>query len=113
MPSLFTKIINGEIKSEIVFQDDHCAVVRDINAQAPTHLLVIPKKEIESIATAQPEDKELLGHLLLTAAKLAREQGLDESGYRLVFNIGKNAGMSVPHIHLHLLGGRPFTWPPG
>ncbi len=113
MATLFTKIISGEIKGEIVFQDEHCAVLRDINAQAPTHLLVVPKKEIESIGAAKPEDKEILGHLLLTAAQVARKQGIAQSGYRLVINIGEHAGMSVPHLHVHLLGGRSFSWPPG
>lgn len=113
MASLFTKIFNGDIKGTIVHQDDRCAVLKDINPQAPVHLLVIPKKEIVSIAHAKPEDEALLGHLLLTAAKVARDQGISESGYRLVINIGEHAGMTVPHVHVHLLGGRDLSWPPG
>ena len=113
MPSLFTKIFNGEIKGTIVFQDEHCAVLKDIDPQAPTHLLVILKKEIPSVGAAKLEDRELLGHLLLTAAQVARDRGISESGYRLVLNVGEDAGMSVPHLHIHLLGGRAMKWPPG
>lgn len=113
MASLFTKIINGEIKSEILFQDDQCIVIHDINKMAPKHLLVIPKKEIRSINEAKQEDKSLLGHLLLTAAQVAKDQGFSEQGYRLVININEDGGMTVPHIHVHLLGGRPLEWPPG
>lgn len=113
MASIFTKIINGQIPGKIVHQDEHCAVIVDIQAVAPSHLLVIPKKEIESIATATSEDKTLLGHLLLTAAEVARKQGFAESGYRVVANIGKDGGQTVPHLHIHILGGRPLNWPPG
>lgn len=113
MSSLFTKIFRGEIPGRILHQDEHCAVIADINPQAPSHLLVIPKKEIFSLATAGPEDQQLLGHLLLTAAKMARDLGVDSSGYRLVINVGEDAGMTVPHLHFHLLGGRRLTWPPG
>jgi len=113
MSSLFTKIFSGEIKGTIVYQDEICAVLKDINAQAPTHLLVIPKKEIPSVGAAKAEDKEILGHLLLTAAKVARDQGIAESGYRLVMNVGEDGGMTVPHLHVHLLGGRALKWPPG
>ncbi len=113
MPSIFTKILSGEIKGTIIHQDDQCAVIKDINPQAPTHLLVVPKKEITSVAHAGPEDQQLLGHLLLTAAQVAKDQGISESGYRLVINVGKDGGMTVPHIHVHLLGGRALYWPPG
>ncbi len=113
MASIFTKIISGEIKGKIVYQDDLCAVLVDIQPQAPTHLLVVPKKEIESIHHAKTEDKNLLGHLLLVAANVAREQGCAEDGYRLVINTGRDGGQSVSHIHIHLLAGRPLTWPPG
>lgn len=113
MASIFTKVIKGEIKGEILFQDDLCAVIRDITPVAPKHLLVIPKKEIRSIADAKPEDQQLLGHLLLTAAKVARDLGFSEDGYRLVINIGNDGGMTVPHLHIHLLAGRSMSWPPG
>lgn len=113
MASLFTKIINGEIKGTIVYQDEHCAVINDIQPQAPKHLLVIPKKEIESVASASSEDQMVLGHLLLTAAKVARDQGFAQSGYRLVINTGKNGGQTVSHLHIHLLAGRQMEWPPG
>ncbi len=113
MPSIFSKIISGEIKGKIVHQDDHCAVIVDIQPVSPTHLLIVPKKEITSIASATREDQNLLGHLLLTAAKVAKDLGLDKSGYRLVTNIGQDGGQSVDHLHIHLVGGRPFTWPPG
>jgi histidine triad (HIT) family protein len=113
MASIFTRIINSEIKGEIVHQDEHCAVLKDIHPQAPVHLLVVPKKEIQSVDTARLEDQLLLGHLLLTAAQVAREQGFDETGYRVVINYGKDGGMTVPHLHLHVLAGRKLTWPPG
>jgi len=113
MASLFSKIFSGEIKGTILHEDDLCAVIADINPQAPTHLLVIPKKEIPSVDAAEAQDKEVLGHLLLTAAKVARDQGIAESGYRLVMNVGENGGMTVPHLHVHLLGGRALYWPPG
>lgn len=113
MPSIFTKIINGEIKGKIVYQDDICAVLVDIQPQAPTHLLVVPKKEITSVHHADAGDKNLLGHLLWAAAETARAQGFSEDGYRLVINTGKDGGQTVPHIHVHVLAGRPMTWPPG
>jgi histidine triad (HIT) family protein len=111
--SIFTKIINGEIKGTIVHQDEHCAVLVDIQPQAPKHMLVVPKKEIESMAQAGPEDQMVLGHLLLTAAKVARDQGFAQNGYRLVINTGKNGGQTVSHLHIHLLAGRQMEWPPG
>ncbi len=111
MATLFTKIINGEIPGKIVHKDEHCAVLVDIQPQAPKHFLVVPVKEIESIATA--EDKQVLGHLLLTAAQVARDQGFSAGGYRLVINAGKNGGQTVSHLHIHLLGGRQMEWPPG
>ncbi len=113
MASIFSKIIAGEIKSNIVHQDDQCVVLVDVNPQAPKHFLVVPKKEIRSMAEAKAEDQMLLGHLLLTAAKVARDQGFSESGYRLVININDDGGMTVPHIHVHLLAGRHLDWPPG
>jgi len=113
MATLFTKIITGEIKGKIVFEDDQCAALVDIQPQAPTHILVVPKKEILNVSAARPEDERLLGHLLLVAAKVAEEQGVAGAGYRLVINNGRNGGQSVDHLHVHLLGGRAMTWPPG
>lgn len=113
MASLFTKIINKEIKGTVVHEDEHCAVLVDIQPQAPKHFLVIPKKEIESTAHASPDDKLVLGHLLITAAKVARDQGFASEGYRLVINTGANGGQTVSHLHIHLLAGRQMHWPPG
>ena len=113
MPSLFTKIMRGELKGTIVHQDEHCAVLVDIKPEAPSHFLVVPKKEIQSLATAAPEDQLVLGHLLLVAARVAREQGFAENGYRVAINIGDDGGQTVPHLHIHVLGGRTFNWPPG
>jgi len=114
--TLFEKIIAREIPAEIVHEDDDCLAFRDIQPQAPTHILIIPKKVIPRIGEASSDDQALLGHLLLTAGNIARELGLDyteNEGFRLVVNHGKNGGESVPHLHVHLLGGRPLTWPPG
>ncbi len=111
--SIFTKIISGEIKGTIIHQDDLCAVLVDIQPQAPKHFLVVPKKEIVSVHHASEADKNLLGHLLWAAAEVARKLGFAEDGYRLVINTGRDGGQTVPHIHVHLMGGRPMTWPPG
>lgn len=113
MSTLFTKIINKEIPADIVYEDDICLAFRDINPQAPVHVLIIPKKEIVSIGTLTDEDKDILGHIMVTTAKIAKQEGLDENGYRIVTNIGENGGQSVFHLHFHLLGGRKLTWPPG
>ena len=113
MATLFTKILNGEIPGKILHQDEHCAAIADIQPQAPKHILIFPKKEIRSVADAAPEDKMVLGHLLMTAAKVARDLGIAESGYRLVINTGKHGGQTVDHIHVHLLAGRQMEWPPG
>ena len=113
MGSIFTKIINGEIKGNIIHQDDLCAALVDVKPMAPKHFLVIPKKEIRSVAEATKDDQTLLGHLILTAAKIAKDHGFSETGYRLVINVNEDGGMTVPHIHVHLLGGRPLHWPPG
>ena len=110
--TLFEKIISGELPAKIVFEDALCFAINDINPQAPTHLLVIPKNPLPRIATAQESDKGLLGHLLLTAASIADSMNLDQ-GYRLVINNGSDGGESVPHLHVHLLGGRVMQWPPG
>jgi histidine triad (HIT) family protein len=111
--TLFEKIIAREIPATIVYEDDKVLAFKDINPGAPTHVLIVPKKPIPRIAQAQPEDHQVLGHLLLKAAEIARELGLNEKGYRLVINNGPDAGESVPHLHLHILGGRRLAWPPG
>ncbi len=113
MSTIFTQIINKEIPADIVYEDDKCLAFRDINPQAPVHLLIIPKKEIVSIATLTEEDKAIMGHIMFKTAEIARLEGLEENGYRVVTNIGENGGQSVFHIHFHLLGGRKLTWPPG
>ncbi|MFQ3680322.1 MAG: histidine triad nucleotide-binding protein [Pseudanabaenaceae cyanobacterium] len=110
--TIFSKIIRREIPADIVFEDDRALAFRDINPQAPVHILVIPKHPIAMVAEAQPADEPLLGHLLVVAAQVAREQGLT-NGYRLVINNGADAGQTVFHLHLHLLGGRSLQWPPG
>ena len=110
---LFCGIIDGKIPAKIVYQDDRAVVIVDIHPQAPVHLLVIPRKHINSLDESPAEDEALLGHLLLLAAQQARERGLPSQGYRTVINTGAAAGQSVFHLHVHLLGGRPFHWPPG
>ncbi len=111
--TLFERIAAGEIPAQIVHKDDDVLAIRDINPQAPVHILVIPRKPISRIGEADVNDAELLGKLLIAAREIAREEGIEESGYRLVINNGPNAGESVPHLHVHLLGGRPMDWPPG
>jgi len=113
MASIFTKIIKGEIKGKIVHEDEQCAVLVDIQPQAPSHFLVVPKKEIQSVNEAGQQDRELLGHLLLVAAEVAKKQGFAEKGYRLVINTNQHGGQSVSHLHIHILGGRQMEWPPG
>lgn len=110
---LFCKIIAGEIPSGKVFEDDVCFAFNDISPQAPTHILIVPKAHIDSLDKADKGDKETLGHLLLTAADLARENGFAEDGYRVVINTNGDGGQTVFHVHVHLLGGRPFIFPPG
>ncbi len=110
---LFCKVIAGEIPAEIIQRDDRCVVIRDINPQAPTHLLVIPTDHIESLNEASRRDEPLLGHLLRVGARVANQAGLDESGFRTVINTGEGAGQSVFHLHVHVLGGRTMNWPPG
>ena len=111
--TLFEKIIARQIPADIVYEDDLVIAFRDINPQAPTHVLIIPKKPIPRIAEATAADQPVLGHLLLKAAEVAAKLGLQPNGYRLVFNNGRDAGEAVPHLHLHILGGRALTWPPG
>ena len=110
--SIFTKILDGEIPGDIIFEDDLCFAINDINPQAPVHILIIPKVPIEKVSDAVADDKEMLGHLLLVSKVIANEQGLDNN-YRLIINNGAKAGQSVFHIHVHLLGGRSLNWPPG
>lgn len=110
--TLFSKIIEREIPAQIVHEDDHCIAIHDIDPQAPVHLLVIPKKPIARVGDATPEDESLLGHLLLAAGEAARKAGVGEN-FRVVMNHGKQAGESVPHLHIHVLGGRDMAWPPG
>lgn len=112
MQTLFERIIAREIPAKIEHEDAHCIVIHDIDPQAPTHLLVVPKQVIPRVAEAGPGEQDLLGHLLLTAAAVAEKLGLDK-GFRIVINNGKEGGETVPHLHLHVLGGRPMAWPPG
>ncbi len=111
--TLFEKIIAREIPADIVYEDDQCISFRDVNPQAPTHVLLVPKRVIPRIGEATPDDQALLGHLLLKAGEVARQLGLADGGFRLVVNHGPNGGETVPHLHIHILGGRPLGWPPG
>jgi histidine triad (HIT) family protein len=111
--TIFEKIIAREIPAEIVHEDDLCICFHDISPQAPTHLLLIPKKCIVRVAEAGTEDQETLGHLLLMAQQVARQEGFLEDGFRVVINNGGDGGEAVPHLHLHILAGRQMTWPPG
>ena len=111
--TLFEKIIACEVPAFIVYEDDLVVAFRDIKPQAPTHVLIVPRKPIPRVAEAKPEDQQLLGHLLLKAAEVANQLGLTQSGFRLVFNNGPDAGEAVPHLHCHILGGRHLGWPPG
>ena len=110
--TIFAQIINRQIPADIVYEDDECLAFRDVNPQAPVHILVIPKQPIARLVEAGADHQALLGRLLLAANQVAREQGVDDA-FRLVVNNGAEAGQSVFHLHLHILGGRPFTWPPG
>ncbi len=111
--TIFSKIIRKEIPADIVYEDERVLAFRDINPVAPVHILVIPKDTIVNVAHAKEGDREILGELLLVAGQIARDEGLEESGYRIVTNNGLNAGQTVFHLHLHLIGGRPLDWPPG
>jgi len=111
--TLFERIIAREIPADIVYEDDRVIAIRDIHPQAPIHVLLIPKRPIPRVGAAKPEDQEVLGHLLLKAGEVARRLGLEASGFRLVINHGADGGETVPHLHCHLLGGRPLGWPPG
>lgn len=112
--TIFKKIIDKEIPADIVFEDELCLAFRDVSPQAPTHILLIPKKEIRSMNDIDKgQDQEILGHLMVTAHQIAKDQNLGEEGYRIVINTNDNGGQSVYHLHIHILGGRPMTWPPG
>ncbi len=111
--TIFKKIVDKEIPAQIIYEDELCLAFRDINPQAPIHFLLIPKREITSLAATEPSDHALLGHLLLKAAEVARQEGLVENGYRIVINTGDDGGQTVDHLHLHVLGGRHMRWPPG
>lgn len=110
--TIFGKIVRGEIPAKFLHEDEHCVAFRDIDPKAPTHILVVPKKPLVDLAAAGAEDELLLGRLLLTAAKVARAEGMGDA-FRLVVNNGAKAGQSVLHLHVHVLAGRPFGWPPG
>lgn len=110
---LFCKIIKGDIQADVLYEDDHVLAFRDVSPQAPFHALVIPKKHIPTLNDVEPMDTDLMGKLLLTAAHCAKEAGIDEAGYRTVMNCNAQAGQTVFHIHLHVLGGRDMSWPPG
>lgn len=112
MTTLFGKVIRREIPADIVYEDELCLAIRDINPQAPTHVLILPKKEIATLSAAAPEDQALLGHLMLAAGKVARSLGVGDA-FRVVVNNGVEAGQTVFHLHLHLLAGRTMRWPPG
>ena len=111
--TIFQQIIDKKIPADIVYEDDVAIAFRDISPQAPIHILIIPKKPIVNLATATPEDAAILGHLMLIAGEIARQEGVDERGYRVVTNINNDGGQSVYHLHFHLLAGRQMTWPPG
>ncbi len=111
--TVFGAIVRGEIPADIVYQDEHCIAFRDLNPQAPTHVLVIPRLGLSGLQEADQADPALLGHLMQAAQIVARQEGLEDDGWRLVVNVGENAGQTVAHLHLHVLGGRKLTWPPG
>ncbi len=113
MATIFSKIIAKEIPAKIVFEDDKCLAFHDVNPQAPTHILIIPKKEIRSMAEVTSEDAAILGHMMVKASDIAREIGIADRGYRLVVNTNQWGGQTVYHLHIHLMSGRAFSWPPG
>ena len=113
MSCLFCRILSGEIPGKVLYQDDRLVVLQDINPQAPLHALVIPRRHVATLNDLSPEDDGLIGEMLRRAAIVAREHGVADSGYRAVFNCNREAGQTVFHIHLHVLGGRPMAWPPG
>jgi histidine triad (HIT) family protein len=113
MDCLFCKIVNKEIPASIVYEDNRVLAFNDINPQAPTHILVIPKKHVAGVAQLAAADESLVGYLFTVLQKLARDMGIEQSGYRIVANNGRDAGQAVGHLHFHLLGGRALAWPPG
>jgi len=113
MTTIFKDIIDKKIKTDLIYEDDICIAFNDLNPVAPIHILIIPKKEIATINDLSENDKEIVGHLTFVAKKIAQEKQIDNKGYRLIFNCNEDGGQSVYHIHLHLIGGRKFTWPPG
>ena len=110
---IFCKIASGQIPATVVYQDDDCVAFRDLGPQAPTHVLIVPRRHIATLDDLVPADAQLAGRIVLAAAHIARQEGVAEAGYRLVWNCNAAAGQSVFHLHLHLLGGRTFAWPPG
>ena len=111
--TIFDKIINREVPANIVYESENLIAFQDVHPQAPVHILIVPKKRMPHIGEAHPRDGDLLGQLLLASGIIAKQLGVFESGFRLVINHGNDAGETVPHLHVHLLGGRPMTWPPG
>jgi histidine triad (HIT) family protein len=111
--NVFARLLRKEIPADVVHEDEHCLAFRDIAPKAPVHILVIPKRPIAQLADAGPGDRQVLGHLLWVAGEVARRQGVDTDGFRVVINNGDGAGQAVPHLHLHVLAGRAFRWPPG
>ncbi len=111
--NIFAKILRKEIPADVIHEDDQCLVFNDAAPQAPTHFLVVPKEPMVQLADAEEDDRALLGHMLWVAAEVARKQGLEEGGFRVVINNGAQAGQSVFHLHVHVLGGREMSWPPG
>ena len=110
---IFCKIVSGELPSETLYEDERCIAFNDLSPHAPVHILVVPRVHIESLDEAAQGDESLVGHLLLTAAEIARKRGIAENGYRVVINTNSDGGQTVFHLHVHLLGGRPFEFPPG
>ena len=111
--TVFEKILSGDIKCDRVYEDDHTLAFRDTNPQAPVHILVIPKKKIVNVASSNEDDMTILGRVLYTAKKVAEQEGIAESGYRLIFNNNQDGGQTVDYLHCHILGGRALGWPPG
>lgn len=112
-PTLFGAILRNEIPSTRVWEDEHCIAFRDINPAAPTHILIIPRKLIPTLADATKDDEQVLGHMLLVANEIARQEGILKDGFRVVINVNSNGGQTVYHLHMHVLGGRSLSWPPG
>ena len=113
MSTIFKKIINKEIQADIIYENNSILCFKDVNAVAPIHLLIIPKKEISTVNDIEIRDKELIGEMFIVAKKVAKKLDIDKNGYRLVINCNSDAGQTVNHLHMHLLGGRTLTWPPG